>query len=68
MAATSTLTVRAQFQEMLNWRARGWQPAPFGRACPECGGAVWVKEWASRPRRESHRCTSCNWSQDYQTS
>jgi hypothetical protein len=65
MPKTRAVIANAQFQEMLNWRGRGWQPAPIGRSCPECGGAVWTKVW--RPNRiESHRCTRCHWSQDYQ--
>lgn len=57
------LIVRAQFQEMLNWMGLGWRPAPVGRICPECGGVVWLKTW--NRHRESHRCASCDWSQDY---
>lgn len=61
-----TRQVQAQFGEMLNWAARGWQPAPKGRKCPECGGAVWLKV-VSR-YRETHHCTSCLWGQDYRVS
>lgn len=62
-----TVVVRAQFQEMLNWSARGWRPAPPGRVCPECGGAVWLKVENGRKRWEAHRCVSCAWGQDYKT-
>lgn len=64
----STLIVRAQFQEMLNWLALGWRPAPAGRVCPDCGGAVWLKVWSGRVTRETHQCVVCGWRQDYQTS
>lgn len=63
-----TLVVRAQFQEMLDWVGRGWRPAPPGRVCPECGGVVWLKEEQGRRHWEAHRCVTCNWCQDYQTS
>lgn len=59
---SSGLVARAQFGEMIAWSARGWTPAPAGRACPECGGAVWVKEFG---RQERHSCTSCHWSKNY---
>lgn len=68
MAAVSDVVIRAQFQEMLTWTARGWRPAPAGRVCPACGGAVWLKVWPGRRGLESHRCVVCDWSQDYQTS
>lgn len=62
-----TVVIRAQFQEMLNWRARGWHPAPAGRCCPKCGGAVWLKEEQGHRRWEYHRCVTCDWGQDYRT-
>lgn len=62
--AVQTVVVRAQFTEMLAWLGRGWQPAPAGRRCPECGGPVWLKAYR-RPARESHRCVYCPWSQEY---
>lgn len=58
-----TRRVQAQFSEMLAWLGRGWEPAPPGRRCPECGGPVWLKEidrWTER-----HSCTYCHWGQDY---
>jgi hypothetical protein len=66
MPKTRAIIAHAQFQEMLNWRSRGWRPAPLGRRCPLCRGAVWIKQWPGRARAESHRCTRCHWSQDYQ--
>lgn len=68
MEAVSSLVIRAQFQEMLNWSALGWRPAPAGRVCPDCGGAVWLKVWNGRRAQETHQCVVCGWRQDYQTS
>lgn len=58
------LVIRSQFQEIFNWLERGWEKAPKGRKCPECGGPVWLKVF--RGGRERHSCTYCLWSQDYQ--
>jgi hypothetical protein len=42
----------------------GWEAAPVGRRCPDCGGAVKVKVvgvW------ERHGCRRCGWEQGYRT-
>lgn len=56
----------AQFSEMMNWLNRGWRPAPQGRKCPDCGGAIWFKQVDRHT--EAHRCVVCNWGQDYRVS
>ena len=60
---SETRQVCSQFSEMLNWAARGWRPAPKGRVCPECGGAVWLKQ--TNRFTETHHCVVCLWGQDY---
>lgn len=47
---------RAQFGEMLRWRARGWRPRPGGHRCRDCGGPMWGKVFG---RWERFMCVSC---------
>lgn len=58
------LRARAQFREIGEWMARGWQKAPSGRRCPECGGPVWLRSY-DRGRKERHRCSYCDWQEEY---
>lgn len=49
---------RAQFQAMLEWADRGWQPAAPGHRCRRCGGPQWSKLF-DRGRVERFMCTGC---------
>ncbi len=53
----------AQFGEMLTWLQRGWQPAPPGYRCPECGGPIWLKK--TNRFTETHQCVFCLWGRDF---